>query len=117
MKKSYGSVVKFFQINHTPILIVSLSLLVLSISVQMFNYQNRCELLKKEVTLLKKNNVDFPKLQKDLDSMKLVNDSCFNEIFILNTELTRHEITRCEIFLKYPQIGDEYYFFLTHYTE
>ena len=117
MKRSYDSIVKYFKTYHTPILIVCLSLLVLSVSVQMFNYQTKCEKLQKEISTMQKNNLDFPKLQKDLDSLKFANDSCVNEIFMLNTELTRHEITRDEIFMKYPKIGDEYYFFLTHYTE
>jgi hypothetical protein len=35
----------------------------------------------------------------------------------MEMELHRHEITRDEVFLKYPKVGEEYEYFLGHYTE
>lgn len=44
-------------------------------------------------------------------------DSLREEVFILKVEGGRHEITRDEIFNKYPQVGKEYQQFYNHETE
>ena len=44
-------------------------------------------------------------------------DSLRDELFIEKTDNGRHEITRDEIFNKYPQVGKEYNQFYEHETE
>jgi hypothetical protein len=117
MKKYFLTVVKFFETYHTPLLIVSLSLLLLWSSIFTFNYQGKCEQLEKEISTYKRNDSIYPILKHQYDSISHFKDSLETEIFILETEATRHQITRDEIFYKYPLIGEEYYYFISHYTE
>lgn len=44
-------------------------------------------------------------------------DSLRDELFIEKSDNGRHEITRDEIFNKYPQVGKEYNQFYEHETE
>lgn len=56
-------------------------------------------------------------LTKMVDSLKSIKLDLETEKFILETELTRHEITREEIFRLYPKVGQDYEYFISHFTE
>ncbi|MEY4571841.1 MAG: hypothetical protein RLZ10_1052 [Bacteroidota bacterium] len=64
--------------------------------------------------LLYSTNREYNQLQT---KSNYVIDSLHEELFIIKTENGRHEITRDEIFNKYPQAGKEYQQFYEHETE
>jgi len=89
------------------ILIISMSILLLVYVLK--SYKNEMELkVVKESLSTQKKTIDSSR--KKIDSLK-------TEIFILETENTRHEITRDHIFYVYPKVGEEYDYFISHYTE
>jgi hypothetical protein len=57
------------------------------------------------------------KLLEDIKKYKKQVDSLESEIFIMNTQWNRFEITTEYIFNKYPQIKNEYYEYYEHETE
>lgn len=66
---------------------------------------------------LKEQVKQIPQLKQQLDSVQHTADSLQDETFMLNVELTRHEITRDEVLTKYPKVYDEYNTFLFTQTE
>jgi hypothetical protein len=54
---------------------------------------------------------------KQIDSLSKVTDSLNDELFNEKTDAGRHELTRDEIFHKYPKIGEEYEKYYQHETE
>jgi hypothetical protein len=64
-----------------------------------------------------KTSDDRNKLLEDIKKYKKRVDSLESEIFIMNTQWNRFEITTEYIFNKYPQIKDEYYEYYEHETE
>jgi hypothetical protein len=52
-----------------------------------------------------------------IDSLERDADSLNSEIFILQTEIGRHELSREVIFTKHPTLGKEYYRFYNEETE
>lgn len=103
MKKIF----RFLSKNIREILIVSLSLLLLG------------NVLTTHQTNVKLNiqTTEYNRMKHSTDSLKSLNDSLVTDNFIMIMELHRHEMTRDEIFLKYPKVGEEYEYFLGHYTE
>jgi hypothetical protein len=104
------NIINHYEKNKLQILVVVLS--IASISLLLF-YGNLVEEVKKkeiEIKILKEKFLPC-------DSLKMKLDSVNSELLILETELTRHEITREEIFFKYPKIKEEYEYFITNFTE
>jgi hypothetical protein len=104
------NIINHYEKNKLQILVVVLSLT--SISLLLF-YGNLVEEVKKkeiEIKILKEKFLPC-------DSLKMKLDSVNSELLILETELTRHEITREEIFFKHPKIKEEYEYFITNFTE
>ena len=54
---------------------------------------------------------------KIIDSLMNATDSLQSEIFLHEIEAGKHEVTREEIFSKYPKVGKEYDDFYSHNTE
>ena len=88
-------------------LIISLSLLLLITTIT--DYQKK---IKYRVQSMEYNQIKYV-----ADSLKSLNDSLTTDNIMMDMELHRHEMTREEIFLKYPKVGEEYEYFLGHYTE
>jgi translation initiation factor 6 (eIF-6) len=55
--------------------------------------------------------------ERIVDSLIAESDSLNSEIFILQTEIGRHELTRDVIFTKHPKVGDEYSKYFNEETE
>lgn len=100
----------FYKRNKTQILIAVLFITTICFEIGYFNLSDKVKQKETEIKLLNKKYLPC-------DSLKMKVDSLETELFILNTELTRHEITREEIFYKYPSVGEEYQYFITHFTE
>ena len=103
MKKFIQSLKRF----SAEILIVSLSLLLLINTITFYDNKTKFEL----------QSIENKKLRKESDSLKVINDSLTFDKIIMEMELFRHELTRDEIFLKYPKVGEEYQYYISHYTE
>jgi hypothetical protein len=54
---------------------------------------------------------------KQIDSLNKVTDSLQDELFNEKADAGRHELTRDEIFHKYPKVGEEYDKYYQHETE
>jgi hypothetical protein len=54
---------------------------------------------------------------KQIDSLNKVTDSLHDDLFNEKTDAGRHELTRDEIFHKYPKVGEEYEKYYQHETE
>lgn len=54
---------------------------------------------------------------KQIDSLTTVSDSLRDEQFMLNVEIGRHEITREEMFTKFPNLEKQYNAYYEHQTE
>ena len=52
-----------------------------------------------------------------IDSLEIERDSLRDELFMERLDAGRHEVTREEIFTKYPKVGKEYDEFYSHQTE
>ena len=100
----------FYGKNKTQIFISVLFIALICFEIGYFNLSDKVKQKETEIKLLNKKYLPC-------DSLKMKVDSLENELFILNTELTRHEITREEIFYKYPKVGEEYQYFITNFTE
>lgn len=103
MKKIIELLTKFSR----EFLIISLSLLLLINTI----------VQSSEKKVYQLQSVENKRLRKESDSLKVVNDSLVSNNIIMEMELYRHEMTRDEVFLKYPKVGEEYQYFLGHYTE
>ena len=57
------------------------------------------------------------RLTQYIDSLERDTDSLNSEIFILQTEIGRHELSRDVIFTKYPKVGKEYSKYFNEETE
>ena len=57
------------------------------------------------------------KLNNEVDNLHYVNDSLSYKVFELETDLTRHEITRDEIFYNKPKLKKEYEDYYERNTE
>ena len=55
----------------------------------------------------------------DIEKSQLTNraDSLYDELFIEKVDAGRHELTRDEIFKKYPKVKKEYEGYFNHQTE
>ena len=60
------------------------------------------------LTVLYRTSSTTKQLELENESLRASNDSLNAEIFILNVEIGRHEITREEVLSKYPNVGREY---------
>jgi hypothetical protein len=67
--------------------------------------------------VFKVQSIELRQLRNESDSLKVINDSLVSNNIIMEMELHRHEMTRDEVFLKYPKVGEEYEYYLGHYTE
>lgn len=56
-------------------------------------------------------------LQQELVCTREERDSVIDEVFILKTEISRHEIAREEILRQYPEVYEAYNMFLSTETE
>lgn len=54
---------------------------------------------------------------KQIDSLTTVSDSLRDEQFMLNVEIGRHEITREEMFTRFPNLEKQYNAYYEHQTE
>jgi hypothetical protein len=54
---------------------------------------------------------------KQIDSLTIVSDSLRDEQFMLNVEIGRHEITREEMFTRFPNLEKQYNAYYEHGTE
>jgi hypothetical protein len=54
---------------------------------------------------------------KQIDSLTTVSDSLRDEQFMLNVEIGRHEITREEMFTRFPNLEKQYNAYYEHETE
>jgi hypothetical protein len=98
---------KFIKHFIREIMIISLSLILL---INTFTQSDK----KKE---FESQLIENKKLRKQSDSLKVINDSLTFDKIVMEMELFRHELTRDEIFLKYPKVGEEYQYYISHYTE
>jgi len=103
MKKIIEHLTKFSR----EFLIISLSLLLLINTI----------VQSSEKKVYQLQSVENKELRKESDSLKVVNDSLVSNNIIMEMLLYRHQMTRDEVFLKYPKVGEEYQYFLVHYTE
>jgi PBP1b-binding outer membrane lipoprotein LpoB len=87
-----------------------LVILLLSFITLMVHWSNSHE---KDSVLYEKNK----ELEQDIKDYKKEIDSLQSEIFIMNIQWNRFEITTEHIFNKYPKIKDEYYEYYEHETE
>jgi hypothetical protein len=83
-----------------------------------------CSLQQKELQTLRAQlksdttSVSTPIEERGIvDSLIAESDSLNSEIFILQTEIGRHELSRDVIFTKHPTLGKEYYRFYNEETE
>ena len=81
-----------------------------------------CSLQQKELQTLraelKRDTLSTPIVEEGIvDSLIAESDSLNSEIFILQTEIGRHELSREVIFTKHPTLGKEYYRFYNEETE
>jgi uncharacterized protein Yka (UPF0111/DUF47 family) len=66
---------------------------------------------------LKEQVKQIEPLKKEIKSLENVKDSLHDEMFLIQTELMRHEITREEVLSKYKNIYNEYNTYLYTQTE
>ena len=66
---------------------------------------------------LKEQVKQIEPLKKEIKSLENVKDSLHDEMFLIQTELMRHEITREEVLSKYKYIYNEYNTYLYTQTE
>lgn len=107
MKQKIKKIIEHLTIYSRELLIISLSVLLLIYVLG--SYSNSVELKVKDKKI--------KELTKVVDSLNTIKLDLETEKFILETELTRHEITRTEIFSLYPKVGQEYDYYISHYTE
>lgn len=69
------------------------------------------------LAVLNRTDAEIKLLQSSNQTLKNSVDSLEMEIFILNVEIGRHEITREEILSKYPNVKKEYENYYEHQTE
>jgi len=100
-------IIKHLTHFSREILIICLSLLLL--------INNVTQSSQKRV--FKVQSIELRQLRNESDSLKVINDSLVSNNIIMEMELHRHEMTRDEVFLKYPKVGEEYEYYLGHYTE
>jgi maltodextrin utilization protein YvdJ len=100
-------IIEHFTHFGREFLIISLSLLLLINTVTSYYNKTKFEL----------QSIENKKLRNESDSLKSINDSLSIDNINMDMELHRHEMTRDEVFLKYPKVGEEYEYFLGHYTE
>lgn len=100
-------IIEHFTHFGREFLIISLSLLLLINTITSYDNKTKFEL----------QSAENEKLRKESDSLKVTNDSLITDNINMEMELQRHEMTRDEVFLKYPKVGQEYEYFLGHYTE
>ena len=68
----------------------------------------------------RKYNETYNQLTHTRDSLliqKTLSDSLYDEVFIKNVELGRHELTRDYFFEKHPKLQLEYENYINHETE
>jgi hypothetical protein len=90
----------------------------LSFTGLLINYLNKIDELNKvkdELIKCQTENSFIP--GGDISKANSVEDSLRNELFIEKVNSGRHEITREEIFYKYPKVKKEYDSFYQHQTE
>jgi hypothetical protein len=82
-----------------------------------------CSLQQKELQTLRAQlkvdttSVSTPIEEGIVDSLIAESDSLNSEIFILQTEIGRHELSRDVIFTKHPTLGKEYWKYFNEETE
>jgi hypothetical protein len=81
-----------------------------------------CSLQQKELQTLraelKSDTISTPIGEEGIvDSLIAESDSLNSEIFILQTEIGRHELSRDVIFTKHPTLGKEYWKYFNEETE
>ena len=82
-----------------------------------------CSLQQKELQTLRAQlksdttSVSTPIEEGIVDSLIAESDSLNSEIFILQTEIGRHELSRDVIFTKHPTVGKEYWKYFNEETE
>jgi hypothetical protein len=81
-----------------------------------------CSLQQKELQTLrgqlKSDTLSTPIVEEGIvDSLIAESDSLNSEIFILQTEIGRHELSRDVIFTKHPIVGKEYWKYFNEETE
>jgi hypothetical protein len=82
-----------------------------------------CSLQQKELQTLRvqlksdTTSVSTPIEEGIVDSLIAESDSLNSEIFILQTEIGRHELSRDVIFTKHPTLGKEYWKYFNEETE
>jgi hypothetical protein len=82
-----------------------------------------CSLQQKELQTLRAQlksdttSVSTPIEEGIVDSLIMESDSLNSEIFILQTEIGRHELSRDVIFTKHPIVGKEYWKYFNEETE
>jgi hypothetical protein len=101
------NIIKHLTHFSREILIISLSLILFINTITQSSHKKVYQL----------QSIENKKLREESDSLKVINDSLSTDNIIMHMELYRHEITRSEIFLKYPKVGEEYEYYLGHYTE
>ena len=69
------------------------------------------------LAVLNRTDAETKQLVSNNQMLEKKIDSLTTEIFILNSEIGRHEITREEILSKYPKIKAEYENYYEHQTE
>lgn len=66
---------------------------------------------------LKEQVKQISPLKEQIKTIEKTRDSLHDELFIIKTELMRHEITREEILSKHKKVYDEYNTYLSTQTE
>jgi len=98
---------KHNQMNTETKLRAGLTLALLAfITMQFFYFENIRKFDEYKVTTT-----------KQIDSLTKVTDSLHDELFNEKADAGRHELTRDEIFHKYPKVGEEYDIYYQHETE
>lgn len=86
--------------KYHPIITISLALILIVMTIKYSNETHTTTLL-----------------QKNVDSLSYVTDSLTYEVIIREMEITRHEITRDEIFYNKPKLKKEYEEYYERNTE
>jgi hypothetical protein len=93
---------------RTGIAMLLLSLIILTFF--FIQQENELKKYKSEIKFISGGDIEKEQLREQVDSLR-------DELFIEKVDAGRHELTREEIFGKYPKVAKEYDEYYSHQTE
>lgn len=93
---------------RTGIAMLLLSLIILTFF--FIQQENELKKYKSEINFISGGDIEKEQLRDQVDSLR-------DELFIEKVDAGRHELTREEIFGKYPKVAKEYDEYYSHQTE